>query len=290
MRVRIWLPVLAIAACGGDPAPDERRERGRLGEEAIPQAPRPKPPKRDRHDIDIYVDAIPVATIGREQLAEWPRIDLQLPPDATLDRWKSIYVETDADPLIVEHPIAKHPDTVPVLRAHTDGSATFGMFDARAIATRGAPKVASDRVREIRIELMPDPRSARDKAFARACTEPKRGEEKPPPGKGRWLGTAYQFNIDQYWTIDMTVDLSDSKIGDKVGTVTYHGHKCRGNLYRLPDANGRRRVVERFWHNEGNICVEACILELSCDGTALDYRGLYPDGTYVAHAKLSRAK
>jgi len=36
------------------------------------------------------------------------------------------------------------------------------------------------------------------------------------------------------------------------------------------------------------ICVEACILELTCDGPALDYRGLYPDGSYVAHAKLLR--
>ena len=89
-------------------------------------------------------------------------------------------------------------------------------------------------------------------------------------------------------TNGMTIDLSNSKVGDKVGSVIYHGHKCRGNLYRLPDANGRPRVVERFWHNENGICVEACILELQCDGTALDYRGLYPDGSYVAHAKLLR--
>jgi hypothetical protein len=282
------LLALGIAACQDDDA--VRHERGRLEDVVVAPAPPRKPPKRFRGDIDIYVDAIPVATIGLDQLADWPRIDLQLPPDATLDRWRMIYVETDAEPLIIERPIAKHPDTVPVLRPATDGSATFSLFDPRAMATRGAPTLSADRVREIRIELTHDHKSARDKAFARACTEPKRGEEKPPPGKGRWQGTAYQFNIDQYWTVDMTVDLSDSKIGDRVGTVTYHGHKCHGSLYRLPDVNGRRRVVERFWHNEGNICVEACILELACDGSSLTYRGLYPDGTYVAHAKLSRAK
>src|SRR5205085_12308210 len=137
---------------------------------------------------------------------------------------------------------------------------------------RANPRTRVDGVREIRIELAPstDNRSARERAMERACTELKRGEEKPPPGKGHWVGTAYQHNIDEYWTIDMTIDFSGSKVGDKVGTVVYHGHKCRGNLYRLPDVDGRRRVVERFWHNEGNICVEACILELSCDGTALD--------------------
>jgi hypothetical protein len=282
------LGLLLLVGCLDDPSP-ARVEPGRVVEEIAPAPPveRAKPARGDRYDVDIYVDAVPVATIGEHQFTEWPRIDLQLPPDATLDRWKSIRIETDGDPVIIERPKASHPDTVPLLFAGRGRAASFGWF---GVDKRSNPKRSVEHVREIRIELAADHRTPRDRAFARACTELKRGEEKPPPGKGRWLGTAYQHNIGEYWTIDMTIDLSDAKVGDKVGSVVYHGHKCRGNLFRLPDVNGRRRVVERFWHNEGGICVESCILELQCDGTALDYRGLYPDGTYVAHAKLLRAK
>jgi hypothetical protein len=278
-----------LVACSSDLDQPQRHETGRLG---IVEAPPPPPRReqRDRRAVDLFVDGIVVATIGEDQFADWPRIDLQLPPDATLDRWRSIKVETDGDPVIVDR--RKYPDTAPILFPGRGRDASFGMFDPRALDKRTAPSVRVDNVREIRIELAQpvDRRGDKERLLARACTELKRGEEKPPPGKGRWQGTAYQHNIDEYWTVDMTIDLSNSKVGDKVGSVVYHGHKCRGNLYRLPDNNGRPRVVERFWHNENNICVEACIIELACDGTALDYRGLYPDGSYVAHAKLLRAK
>lgn len=255
------------------PAPSRREQREKEG--------------RDRRAVDLFVDGIVVATIGEHQFGEWPRIDLQLPPDATLDRWRSIKIETDGDPVVIDR--SKLGDLAPVIFPGP-ASASFGLFDPRGLEHREGPRTRVDGVREIRIELAPDARTDREKAFARACTEVKRGEEKPPPSKGRFLGTAYQHNIDEYWTVDLTIDLAESKVGDKVGSVVYHGHKCRGNLYRLPDVNGRRRVVERFWHNENGICVEACILELKCDGTALDYRGLYPDGSYVAHAKLLRSK
>lgn len=281
--------MLALAACSSEV--EQRHEAGRLGVVEAPPEPSRREQRdkaqRDRHAVDLFVDGIVVATIGEPQFAEWPRIDLQLPPDATLDRWRSIRIETDGDPVTLDR--RAYPDAAPVIFPGSGRAASFGMFDPRALEKRGVPSVRVDAVREIRVELAPaDTRSDREKLFARACTEIKRGEEKPPPSKGRFVGTAYQHNIDEYWTVDLTIDLSDSKVGDKVGSVTYHGHKCRGTLYRLPDVNGRRRVVERFWHNENGICVEACILELSCDGTALDYRGLYPDGSFVAHAKLLR--
>lgn len=282
-----------LVACA-PPSEPARHEAGRLGELEAPAAPTRRELREraepERRAVDLYVDGIVVATIGEPQLADWPRIDLQLPPDATLDRWRSIRIETGGEPVLLDR--RRFGDGAPVVFPDPTRrrGASFGMFDPRALDRRATPSVRVDDVREIRIELAPDTRTTRERAFARACTEVKRGEEKPPPGKGRWLGTAYQHNIGEYWTIDLTIDLSDSKIGDKVGTVVYHGHKCRGNLYRLPDVDGRRRVVERFWHNENNICVEACIIELSCDGSALDYRGLYPDGTYVAHATLVRAK
>lgn len=281
--------MLGLAACSSEV--EQRHEAGRLGGvEAPPELSHRElrdKAQRDRHAVELFVDGIVVATIGESQFGDWPRIDLQLPPDATLDRWRSIRIETDGDPVTLDR--RAYPSAAPVIFPGSGRAASFGMFDPRAFEKHGVPTVRVDGVREIRIELAAaDTRSDREKLFARACTELKRGEEKPPPSKGRFVGTAYQHNIDEYWTVDMTIDLSDSKVGDKVGSVIYHGHKCRGTLYRLPDVNGRRRVVERFWHNEHGICVEACILELSCDGTALDYRGLYPDGSFVAHAKLLR--
>lgn len=285
--------MISLFACSSDfEQQTERREQGRLGVvEAPPEISRREQREkehRDRHAVDLFVDGIVVATIGEAQFAEWPRIDLQLPPDATLDRWRAIRIETDGDPVTLDR--RSYPDAAPVVFPGTGRSASFGLFDPRALDQRGVPAVRVDAVREIRVELAPvaSTQTDREKLLARACTELKKGEEKPPPGKGRWVGTAYQHNIDEYWTIDLTIDMANSKVGDKVGTVVYHGHKCRGNLYRLPDRNGRPRVVERFWHNENETCVEACILELACDGTALDYRGLYPDGRFVAHAKLVR--
>ena len=292
--MRLSISCLLLLACSG-----EEREEARIAKEKLDVYEAPSPLSRreqreregrDRHAIDLYVDGIAVATIGEHQFAEWPRIDLQLPPDATLDHWKTIRIETDGDPVVIERPTTRYPGAVPLIFPGRGRAGSLGMFDPRALQQRANPSVRVDAVREVRIELAADGRSDRERAFARACTEVKRGEEKPPPGNGHFMGTAYQHNIDEYWTVDMTIDLSESKVGDKVGSVTYHGHKCRGNLFRLPDVNGRRRVVERFWHNENGICVEACILELQCDGTSLDYRGLYPDGSFVAHARLLRVK
>ncbi|MEO8698930.1 MAG: hypothetical protein ABI867_02770 [Kofleriaceae bacterium] len=282
-----FLAVLAVlAACGAEPASEPAREPVRepgAGHDAGRQ-------HVDRRDIDVYVDAIPVATIGAHQFASWPQVDRQLPPDATLDRWLAVTLETAGDSVELLKPLSKYPNTVPVV-FEKDGQPAFGLFDPRALEHHGAPRFVVAGVREIRIELAhDDPRSATERAFSRACTEPKRGEEKPPVGKGHWVGTAYQFNINEYWTVDLTIDLAESKVGDKVGSVIYHGFKCKGDLYRLPDVNGRRRVIERFWQNENAMCVEACILEFACAGTNLEYRGYYPDGQYVAKATLSRAK
>ncbi len=281
--------MLGLAACSSDV--EQRIEAGRLG---VVEAPHELPRReqrdeaqRDRRAVDLCVDGIVVATIGEPQFGDWPRIDLQLPPDATLERWRSIRIETDGEPVTLDR--RAYPNAAPVIFPGRGRAASFGMFEPRAFETRGVPRVRVDAVREIRIELAaPDTRSAPEKLFARACTELKRGEEKPPPSKGRFVGTAYQHNVDEYWTVDLTIDLADSKVGDKIGSVSYHGQKCRGDLRRLPDVNGRRRVVVRLWHNENDMCVDACILELACDGTALDYRGHYPDGSFVAHAKLLR--
>ena len=87
-----------LVACSSDLDQPQRHETGRLGITADPPAPSRRDQRereqRDRRAVDLFVDGIVVATIGEDQFADWPRIDLQLPPDATLDRWRSIEVET----------------------------------------------------------------------------------------------------------------------------------------------------------------------------------------------------
>jgi len=105
---------------------------------------------------------------------------------------------------------------------------------------------------------------------------------------GRWIGTGYQFDIRASWSIDLTLDLSQTKVGARVGSVSYPSLGCSGGLYRIADVNGIPAVNERIDHDPDRACLDNGSIRFACDGGTLEYRYYYPSGEYAAFSKLRR--
>jgi hypothetical protein len=112
-------------------------------------------------------------------------------------------------------------------------------------------------------------------------------KEPPCTPAGRWVGTGYQFDTQDTWTIDMTIRL-DAKVGEKAGTIAYPSIPCSGELVRKPDVDGRFVVQERLTKNAGR-CVDLGTIRVVCEGKNLEWKWFYPaDGSYGANASLAR--
>lgn len=152
MRTSLACSLLAIAvaaACGG------KKDKDAPPAEGFGSAPAPP-----AGSVVIFVNGEPVATVTKEQVTAWPRVDALVPEASRrLGTWATVQLP-GARPAAAElsSPSASHPDKVPVLFPGEGGAAAFGMFDPVELAKRGAPGFREDGVREVRITLSKEER------------------------------------------------------------------------------------------------------------------------------------
>lgn len=103
--------------------------------------------------VEVFVDEVSVAKVGKDQIAKWPRLDTLVPEDARrLGTWKTVYLRgSGPKPAEINQPSSTYPELVGALFPGDDGQPAFGMFDPVELAKHGKPGLRQDELREIRI-------------------------------------------------------------------------------------------------------------------------------------------
>lgn len=124
--------------------------------------------------LDVFVDDKKIATITKDKLAEWPRLDSLVPEDARrLGTWMSVSLSSAKPaPTEVARPSASYPDMVPVVFPGADGTASFGMFDRVELAKKGTPAMREDGVTAIRIKVASEGRGGDHQGSTGEPTDP----------------------------------------------------------------------------------------------------------------------
>jgi hypothetical protein len=143
-----WIVAVLSLGCGSkDAKPTQEPPAGSATITPGSAAPAAAP------GIEIFVDGKSVGSVGRDQLATWPRLDTLVPEDSRrLGTWRTVAIAGRA-PAEIETPSMTHPDMIPAVFPGDDGAPAFGMFDPVELAKRGKPGVRHDGVTQIRIAL-----------------------------------------------------------------------------------------------------------------------------------------
>ena len=206
-------------------------------------------------------------------------------PTPRSNRWRSIRIETDSDPVTLDR--RAYPSGAPILFPAPGAPRASGCSTRGAREAWGPPVSASMAfARSASSSRRSIPLGSRE--AVRACLhrdQARRGEAPTEPGSLR--RTAYQHTSTSTGpsTYDRSLGLEGRRQG-RVGHLSRHklpSERSTGSPTSRSAPCRRAVLAQRERHLRRGL-----ILELSCDGTALDYRGLYPDGSFVAHAKLLR--
>lgn len=153
------LAALAAAGCSRDkpaqPTAGSGSAVGSAGSTAPPAAGSGSAAAAAASALEIFVNDKSVATVTREQLAGWPRLDTLLPPEARrLGTWDTVSLDSGKPkPVELTHPSMSYPDMVPAVYVDAAGGIAFGMFDPVELAKKGNAALREDNVKAIRIKL-----------------------------------------------------------------------------------------------------------------------------------------
>ena len=140
--------------------------------------------------VEIFVNDESVAKVPPAEVAKWPRVDALVPEGSRrLGTWQKVKL-VGAKTEELGRPSQAYPDMIPALFPGDGGKPAFGMFDPVEHAKQGQPKLRSDDLREVRIELATEGRSGEHQGGTGEGADPTKIviQIETPAGKSQLTG------------------------------------------------------------------------------------------------------
>lgn len=166
-RTSLVVALALLSACGNkDKTPDPGTASGSGPASGAPVA---------ATATHLFVGDTDVATVTREQVTSWPRVDSLLPENARrLGKWEAIYLKSDKPKVSeINKPFEQYRDYVPALFPNDAGGISFGMFDPVELGKKGKPALREDNIAELRVKVAGDDGRGQNDQGGHTATDPQ---------------------------------------------------------------------------------------------------------------------